>query len=152
MRISDWSSDVCASDLILEGEGRERLGTVLGDQHLLLQLHALAAILLADVALDADRHAGLEDAVVAGGVEVLQVDHRRILVAEPDAVHHHRIAVGPAACRQSPGALGQLRSEEHTSELQSLMRISYAVFCLKKKKNTRTTRECTFELTTATTT
>src|SRR3546814_6858501 len=31
-------------------------------------------------------------------------------------------------------ALGQLRSEEHTSELQSLMRISYAVFCLKKKK------------------
>src|SRR3546814_1341681 len=31
-----------------------------------------------------------------------------------------------------------LRSEEHTSELQSLMRISYAVFCLKKKKNTNT--------------
>src|SRR3546814_11181976 len=30
---------------------------------------------------------------------------------------------------------GKLRSEEHTSELQSLMRISYAVFCLKKKKN-----------------
>src|SRR3546814_10407596 len=119
MRISDWSSDVCASDLILEGEGRERLGTVLGDQHLLLQLHALAAILLADVALDADRHAGLEDAVVAGGVEVLQVDHRRILVAEPDAVHHHRIAVGPAACRQSPGAIGQLsKAEAGPQELQ----------------------------------
>src|SRR3546814_1530770 len=32
---------------------------------------------------------------------------------------------------------GALRSEEHTSELQSLMRISYAVFCLKKKKNTQ---------------
>src|SRR3546814_2096571 len=32
-------------------------------------------------------------------------------------------------------ALGRLRSEEHTSELQSLMRISYAVFCLKTKKN-----------------
>src|SRR3546814_1358557 len=32
-------------------------------------------------------------------------------------------------------ALGGIRSEEHTSELQSLMRISYAVFCLKKKKN-----------------
>src|SRR3546814_9175095 len=32
--------------------------------------------------------------------------------------------------------LGQVRSEEHTSELQSLMRISYAVFCLKKKNNT----------------
>src|SRR3546814_3839257 len=32
---------------------------------------------------------------------------------------------------------GETRSEEHTSELQSLMRISYAVFCLKKKKNTK---------------
>src|SRR3546814_5613643 len=35
-------------------------------------------------------------------------------------------------------ALEMPRSEEHTSELQSLMRISYAVFCLKKKKNTKT--------------
>src|SRR3546814_8516298 len=34
-----------------------------------------------------------------------------------------------------PGTSSHLRSEEHTSELQSLMRISYAVFCLKKKKN-----------------
>src|SRR3546814_1086626 len=37
---------------------------------------------------------------------------------------------------QGVGAGAQSRSEEHTSELQSLMRISYAVFCLKKKKNT----------------
>src|SRR3546814_4806121 len=37
------------------------------------------------------------------------------------------------------GALMLLRSEEHTSELQSLMRISYAVFCLKKKNNTNYT-------------
>src|SRR3546814_3703612 len=36
---------------------------------------------------------------------------------------------------------GCLRSEEHTSELQSLMRISYAVFCLKKKKKTTTNRQ-----------
>src|SRR3546814_5339480 len=38
--------------------------------------------------------------------------------------------------RQAAAASGVLRSEEHTSELQSLMRISYAVFCLKKKKST----------------
>src|SRR3546814_7718546 len=38
-----------------------------------------------------------------------------------------------------PAAVGLHRSEEHTSELQSLMRISYAVFCLKKKKTTTTT-------------
>src|SRR3546814_6972625 len=42
-----------------------------------------------------------------------------------------------------PQRMGDLkdRSEEHTSELQSLMRISYAVFCLKKKKNTKTTQQ-----------
>src|SRR3546814_6509728 len=42
-----------------------------------------------------------------------------------------------AACRHRPRARHASRSEEHTSELQSLMRISYAVFCLKKKKNTK---------------
>src|SRR3546814_1002414 len=42
----------------------------------------------------------------------------------------------PPAGRGAAGAVGlDARSEEHTSELQSLMRISYAVFCLKKKKN-----------------
>src|SRR3546814_9261887 len=39
------------------------------------------------------------------------------------------------------------RSEEHTSELQSLMRISYAVFCLKKKKKTKKTAENTYNIT-----
>src|SRR3546814_7548251 len=39
--------------------------------------------------------------------------------------------------QQDPRARVEPRSEEHTSELQSLMRISYAVFCLKKKKNTK---------------
>src|SRR3546814_3594500 len=47
--------------------------------------------------------------------------------------------------RLSHGQLRKMRSEEHTSELQSLMRISYAVFCLKKKKNHKTinTHKCT---------
>src|SRR3546814_1050380 len=50
-------------------------------------------------------------------------------------------------CRDHHGSReqGELRSEEHTSELQSLMRISYAVFCLKKKTNTYTihyTKRC----------
>src|SRR3546814_1594176 len=40
----------------------------------------------------------------------------------------------PAAARSATSAQAAIRSEEHTSELQSLMRISYAVFCLKKKK------------------
>src|SRR3546814_11083430 len=44
-------------------------------------------------------------------------------------------------CARSGGAGGAGRSEEHTSELQSLMRISYAVFCLKKKKTNKESAE-----------
>src|SRR3546814_8249690 len=59
----------------------------------------------------------------------------------------HKHNCRPGACRRGPLASGRgdvlpplhLRSEEHTSELQSLMRISYAVFCLKKKKNNKPT-------------
>src|SRR3546814_10875566 len=50
----------------------------------------------------------------------------------PGAPYPHDVVVGGRAGLSD-------RSEEHTSELQSLMRISYAVFCLKKKKNTNTT-------------
>src|SRR3546814_2356602 len=49
-----------------------------------------------------------------------------------DPWHHDRCRKEARLC--TAGVLGE-RSEEHTSELQSLMRISYAVFCLKKKKN-----------------
>src|SRR3546814_8013061 len=50
-------------------------------------------------------------------------------------------------CRGRRFHFGEVRSEEHTSELQSLMRISYAVFCLKKKTHhlTRTTYHCVKE-------
>src|SRR3546814_4669435 len=53
-----------------------------------------------------------------------------------DRAHHRQIGIEPAG-KQRPDFLQ--RSEEHTSELQSLMRISYAVFCLKKKNITPTT-------------
>src|SRR3546814_2230128 len=46
--------------------------------------------------------------------------------------HRIRVAKTPAVASYAPAPA--MRSEEHTSELQSLMRISYAVFCLKKKK------------------
>src|SRR3546814_10626089 len=84
---------------------------------------------------------GAADTLARGHV-LQRVDHRELLrqaqvivaaeVQQPAAVHFaaHAVAAGDGA----PHA----RSEEHTSELQSLMRISYAVFCLKKKKNTNT--------------
>src|SRR3546814_3136937 len=64
-----------------------------------------------------------------------------------DTDHAAEIANGigyPVMMKASAGGGGKgmrLRSEEHTSELQSLMRISYAVFCLKKKKTDEDTRE-----------
>src|SRR3546814_4343982 len=50
------------------------------------------------------------------------------------------LEVNPRASRTSPFVSKATRSEEHTSELQSLMRISYAVFCLKKKKPNKQTQ------------
>src|SRR3546814_4443301 len=99
-------------------------------------LYPLRQILLAIVAPPHLRPAE-EKALVAGR----PVDHRRLLAAQ-------RLFIGVVGDGQprevadifaeGEGAVemlaGQHRSEEHTSELQSLMRISYAVFCLKKKK------------------
>src|SRR3546814_3291935 len=57
-------------------------------------------------------------------------EHHRSVRARHAADH----LAQPAGCRARPDDQRFERSEEHTSELQSLMRISYAVFCLKKKK------------------
>src|SRR3546814_5957114 len=64
---------------------------------------------------------------LGGGFELALAAHYRVLVDDPKAV------VGLPEVN-----VGLLRSEEHTSELQSLMRISYAVFCLKKKTKKET--------------
>src|SRR3546814_1209120 len=72
--------------------------------------------------LDAGRH------VHAVAIEIAAVHHDVAEVdadAQDDALVHRQVAIGGD------------RSEEHTSELQSLMRISYAVFCLKKKNKTK---------------
>src|SRR3546814_9997112 len=67
-----------------------------------------------------------------------QRDALRVLV-DADDLHLHRVADVDQLRRMADAAIAHVgdveqRSEEHTSELQSLMRISYAVFCLKKKK------------------
>src|SRR3546814_3125807 len=102
MRISDWSSDVCSSDLL--DAQRDALALRVHRKH-----HGFQGVALLVVARD----------VLAGGVpaDVGQVDQ----------------AVDAAVQADEDAEVGD-RSEEHTSELQSLMRISYAVFCLKKKK------------------
>src|SRR3546814_5273273 len=93
MRISDWSSDVCSSDLI----GR----------------------------LAHDRKSGASRIAICGS-------HR---TPRGQRLVHRRAEADRAYDRDQEHRRGNSRrSEEHTSELQSLMRISYAVFCLKKKK------------------
>src|SRR3546814_2202180 len=117
--MSDWSSDVCSSDLLGGGFSRGLLSSSApgargwsrshkGDERLLPRQQRLDQLRVA-LRLDPPAQpAGGEDRahLVDGGIEVLVDDDVVELV----------------------------RSEEHTSELQSLMRISYAVFCLKKKK------------------
>src|SRR3546814_7892725 len=68
------------------------------------------------------------------GCAALRRSARLGLEHQAGAVHAEALALGGRAVVEHMAEVG--RSEEHTSELQSLMRISYAVFCLKKKKNT----------------
>src|SRR3546814_1983554 len=68
-----------------------------------------------------------------GGIEMMAEDE------VPKAHLARHVADQRGQYLQIASVPGQLRSEEHTSELQSLMRISYAVFCLKKKNNTQQT-------------
>src|SRR3546814_3279270 len=108
MRISDWSSDVCSSDLDLHVVpllGRKRVGDIETAQI----LAALGPIWTAKPQI------------------ARKVRHRVLQVLAFAKSHGWRTAPLPE--------LADLRSEEHTSELQSLMRISYAVFCLKKTNN-----------------
>src|SRR3546814_1221934 len=115
MRISDWSSDVCSSDLEKiseqrsvvardrpQGQAQPRSGHHLGE--------------------------GRDIGHTITSSSMLVHTERTI------SFRHHR-------ARRCAYERNSARSEEHTSELQSLMRISYAVFCLKKnnKKRTQTT-------------
>src|SRR3546814_9824522 len=103
MRISDWSSDVCSSDL-----GSRAF---INDQ-------ACSAALLREI-----------------GAYLVEIHGQ----------HDDRGLLNPRGHRALLDAFGKCdtaavaRSEEHTSELQSLMRISYAVFCLKKKNTVHNT-------------
>src|SRR3546814_2622171 len=117
MRISDWSSDVCSSDLTgaLLGRGIKRIV----DAHWLKELGIAQAMWVYEV-----ENFGpfLVESDLEGN-SLFEQSNREV---------NHKVA-GLYANLKPPATLW--RSEEHTSELQSLMRISYAVFCLKKKKN-----------------
>src|SRR3546814_3862198 len=108
MRISDWSSDVCSSDL---QQNKAR--------HMILSDTSIRRPVLAIV---------INVVLILIGV----IAYERLSVRLIPNVDTPVVTVATSY----PGANARVieRSEEHTSELQSLMRISYAVFCLKKKK------------------
>src|SRR3546814_10899549 len=116
MRISDWSSDVCSSDL------DEAVDAV-----------TLSVVWSALVAITEEMGVALRNTAYSSAVREGDdfstglFDSRGRLVAQGNFTPGHLGAM--------PFVLEHIRSEEHTSELQSLMRISYAVFCLKKKNN-----------------
>src|SRR3546814_1596117 len=127
MRISDWSSDVCSSDLQDRAAHEEQMG----------QEKRPADAQPVDDVSDAEKDKRLR-AVVGGhqqpelrhGKVEVALDHRRHGKDRHDIQRAQNVGHSENAKASLPCVC---RSEEHTSELQSLMRISYAVFCLKKK-------------------
>src|SRR3546814_6410282 len=124
MGISDWSSDVCSSELeLVVQQGRARLlPAVAADQRVARGGEQIAVDIV-------DRRAQLRRLQAQENL-LHQVIDIGIVGAAPE-IAAQAGAIGRHPCGQIPV---RLRSEEHTSELQSLMRISYAVFCVKKKK------------------
>src|SRR3546814_4159464 len=111
MRISDWSSDVCSSD-INRGNPLGTRPPEVGTSGRVMRERTRAPFF--------QRVLKLVSRGPSGGLLV-------------DAIFAHLLDQRRALQRQKARGFRN-RSEEHTSELQSLMRISYAVFCLKKKK------------------
>src|SRR3546814_496449 len=169
MRISDWSSDVCSSDLkararLRRGSAQEvmtnRLAVFDCDGTLVDSQHSICAAMVR--AFESEKLAAPDRAAILSVIGLsLPLAMARLLPDAEVGYHDHLSESYKLAFQQLrrenavseplyPGiaalireldadgwllgvATGKSRSEEHTSELQSLMRISYAVFCLKKK-------------------
>src|SRR3546814_4671164 len=138
MRISDWSSDVCSSDFAVVGVEHRVLHEARGAQQGAGKGVGGAGVERVDVVDGGVEQLCQRDHVVAGG-GLVQADADRSVVdaAQVDAglrgpgVDCGRVHAGDVQRVEEITADLDARSEEHTSELQSLMRISYAVFCLK---------------------
>src|SRR3546814_1793073 len=128
MRISDWSSDVCSSDLeTLISRLIDRPIRPLFPDGFRNEVQIIATVMSMNPEVDGDVLAligasaalSLSGAPFGGPIGAAKVGYK-----------DGQYLLNPTKA--------ELRSEEHTSELQSLMRISYAVFCLQKKNKTKT--------------
>src|SRR3546814_9106556 len=134
MRISDWSSDVCSSDLArAEIEIDEFAGAL---------AQAVADIVARNDEILAPIIPAAHDDMGMGMAGVEMIDRDPVELRPKILFHPRHQPAGQwlqiLIVRAVLGADDEARSEEHTSELQSLMRISYAVFCVKNKNITYT--------------
>src|SRR3546814_4236024 len=121
MRISDWSSDVCSSDLRLRQLLDQQLAHLQGVIARLANRLQRRLLAMQTRAWDFNLEEGMLDTARLARV-IVNPTHSLSYKMERDAEFRDTVVT----------LLIDNRSEEHTSELQSLMRISYAVFCLKK--------------------
>src|SRR3546814_1030088 len=110
MRISDWSSDVCSSDLMFE------------------DVRGLGLMLGVKMKSDYDARAFVAHLRDNHGLLTVSAGQNVVRILPPLVIEESHVAE----------CVERLRSEEHTSELQSLLSTSYAVFCLKKQRDTFT--------------
>src|SRR3546814_3085076 len=126
MRISDWSSDVCSSDLPPRNRlssFRPRPAFARGGGFCAVPMQRLPS---------PPPPPNLGPKCTSATMRAREQTGQNSHAANGSAIRATAAAQGSGGDGRKQG-----RSEEHTSELQSLMRISYAVFCLKKKNNTK---------------
>src|SRR3546814_8185647 len=158
MRISDWSSDVCSSDLYngatsfeIDGQAAPGYssGTALKAMEELAKENLPAGVGYSWTNLSYEEAASAGQASALYTLSVLIVFLCLAALYESWAIPFAVLlvvplgAIGALLAATMTGLANDVRSEEHTSELQSLMRISYAVFCLKKKTTTQRRHTCT---------
>src|SRR3546814_2392072 len=132
MRISYWSSDVCSSDLVHEKAGKDEGVRQQEDPHHGLPPGDALEHLPVGSPIRGERFRAMRVCcdLALGGHALRHIQSTRFRTMEPNAnsaQHQQSEHRQPHDQQEVPVA----RSEEHTSELQSLMRNSYAVFCLK---------------------
>src|SRR3546814_10699627 len=130
MRISDWSSDVCSSDLNATARVHNDLGNLYKRrrQNNKALVHYKKAL---DLVRQLNFLPGISACLSNIGTVYLELRNPR------DALPYLEEALDIKVKTGDKLGEARVRSEEHTSELQSLMRISYAVLCLKQKNITR---------------
>src|SRR3546814_2664754 len=146
MRISDWSSDVCSSDLASASIAGDRVWKRCGATVAWQRSWKWSQAFHLQRRRQPRGAPGRQQAYQQPGggrqrqqrEEQGRIEPRHVGIASRLQSDHPQAEQGQRQRQQAAQHAG--RSEEHTSELQSLMRISYAVFCLKKKKTTNKSR------------